>query len=38
MKAKKKKPIKTDYKTIIIGGLIDLIVGILLILINKLFD
>ncbi len=34
----KKKPTKPDYKTILITGLIDLIVGSLLILINKLID
>lgn len=34
----KKKPTKPDYETIIITGLIDLIVGTLLIIINKLID
>ncbi len=34
----KKKPTKPDYQSIIINGLIDLIVGTLLILINKLVD
>ena len=34
----KEKPTKPDYNTLIISGLIDLIVGMLLILIDKLFD
>ena len=38
MAKKKKKPTKPDYKMLIISGLIDLIVGMLLILIDKLFD
>lgn len=30
-----KKPTKPDYKTILISGLVDLIVGLLLLLIGK---
>lgn len=37
-KKKKSKPTKPDYKTIAITGLIDLMVGTLLILIDKLID
>lgn len=38
MAGKKKKPTKIDWKTLTISGLIDLLVGTLLILIEKLFD
>ena len=38
MANKKRKPTKPDYKSYIIQGLIDLLVGLLLILIGKLLD
>lgn len=38
MANKKRKPTKPDYKGYIIQGLIDLLVGSLLILIGKLTD
>ena len=38
MAKSKKKPTKPDYKTLILSGLIDLLVGSLLILISKLTD
>jgi len=36
--AKKQKPTKPDYKSMILNGLVDLVVGMLLILIDKLID
>ena len=38
MASKKRKPTKPDYKSFIIQGLIDLLVGTLLILIGKHID
>ena len=38
MADKKRKPTKPDYKGYIIQGLVDLVVGLLLILIGKLTD
>ena len=38
MAKKTKKPTKLEYKTLIVQGLIDLVVGTLLILIGKLTD
>lgn len=38
MAKKNKKPTKPNYKEILINGLIDLVVGTLLILISKLID
>lgn len=38
MAGQKKKPTKPDYKTLILSGLIDFLVGSLLILIDKLTD
>lgn len=38
MAKKKKKPIKVKYKEILITALIDLVIGTLLIIIDKLID
>lgn len=38
MANRKRKPTKPDYKPYIIQGLIDLIIGVLLILIGKFID